>query len=494
MGRTFSSHQIRLAMALVLLVALLLRLAAITPASMHHPDEVFQYLEPAHRWVFEYGIQTWEFRYNMRGWLMPAMLAGPMALGDAVDPGGGLYLLLPRLAAMLLTLLIPLGAYGIGARLSPRHGMAAAAVMAVWAETVFFSTHTLSEIQAMALAMPGIGLIVSASGDRVARRFFLGSLLIGLGVALRFHYAPALAVFLVMESRLDWRGRWLPAIAGGLAGLALAGSADVMAGHVPFDWVLQNFQQNIGNARAAQFGVTPVWQYALMMGGYWLWAGPVIALCLLPVLRPYRSIIAAAAVNFILLSLIGHKEYRFLLLTTTLCVAVAAAGSLVWLDRWLPARWSERGRMLAAIGGWALLSASLAIGPFMAQRWTDDGPALLAARDAGRLPQLCGLAMHRLKFWQAGGYTNVHRDVPIYLTRWSDEEFMDAGQVAASSAAWNAAIGSPADHVSLPASYRQVDCHGAGDERICLYLRAGGCDPAVTPDWELQRIMQAHDY
>lgn len=480
----------------LLLLALVLRFLALLPASLHHPDEILQYLEPAHRLVFGHGIETWEYRYGMRGWLLPGVLSGPMALGEALAPGTGLYLFLPRLLAMLVTLLIPLGAFMLGRLVSPRHALLAMAVAAVWAETVFFSSHMLSEILGVAFFLPAAALIMAAGEGRgrVLGRLVLAGALLGISVSLRFHYAPAIAVFLLVECGLAIRARWLPLIGGGLAGLALAGLADLATGHPPLLWIVINLIQNIAHGRADHYGVDPVWRYVLLLGGYWLWAGPVIALCLLPALRRYRALIVAAAVNFVLLSLIGHKEYRFMLFTSTVCVVVAAIGSLDWIDRWRRGPVGAGGKLVLAMAFWAVLSASIAIGPFMRHRWTDDGPALLAARDAARLPGLCGLALHRLKFWQGGGQSFVHRDVPVYLTRWSEIDLLDPAGVARTSAAWNAVISADAGRASLPASYREVACHGEGDQRMCVLARPGSCDPQAAADWDLQSIMRRHDY
>ena len=48
---------------LILVLAFVLRATfALTTHYIAHPDEVFQYLEPAHRLVFGQGIVTWEYR------------------------------------------------------------------------------------------------------------------------------------------------------------------------------------------------------------------------------------------------------------------------------------------------------------------------------------------------------------------------------------------------------------------------------------------------
>ena len=47
-----------------------------------HPDEVMQYLEPAHRLVFGSGVTYWEFFYGARAWLVPGMVAGMLKVFD----------------------------------------------------------------------------------------------------------------------------------------------------------------------------------------------------------------------------------------------------------------------------------------------------------------------------------------------------------------------------------------------------------------------------
>ena len=49
-----------------------------------HPDEIMQYLEQAHRLVFGAGIVHWEHFYGARSWLVPGLIAGVLALFDAV--------------------------------------------------------------------------------------------------------------------------------------------------------------------------------------------------------------------------------------------------------------------------------------------------------------------------------------------------------------------------------------------------------------------------
>ena len=77
-----------------------------------HPDEVMQYLEPAHRLVFGNGVTYWEFFYGARSWLVPGVVAGMLKVFDVVGLGepfwyvGGV-----KLMFCAFSLLIPVGMY-----------------------------------------------------------------------------------------------------------------------------------------------------------------------------------------------------------------------------------------------------------------------------------------------------------------------------------------------------------------------------------------------
>ena len=107
---------------LILLAAVLARAAAFSLYATHHPDEAFQYLEQAHRLVFDYGLVPWEFRFFIRSWLIPLLLAGPMALGEALQPAGMLYLWLPRLFVVLVNLSAVVAAWFIARKVTGLSG------------------------------------------------------------------------------------------------------------------------------------------------------------------------------------------------------------------------------------------------------------------------------------------------------------------------------------------------------------------------------------
>ena len=478
----------------VISAALLLRLLALVPFSMHHPDEIFQYLEPAHRMVFGKGIVTWEFRYGMRGWLLPTLLSWPMALGASVAPGGDLYLLLPRITVSILSLSIPIAAFAIGNRLSRTHAFVAMVVMSIWFEAIYFSAHVLSEEISVALVLPAAALMMM-DGTRVARNYAAAGLLLGLAVAIRFQNGPALCVLGGMLCGRDIRHRWLPLATGVAGGLALSAMADLAQGAVPFSWIVANFEQNILRDRAVTYGIKTPLFYVGAIASYWLWLFPLLLLAVRPAIRSHRALFMAALINIALLSMISHKEYRFILLSTTILVLLAALGSVDLVRAWLErtGRRSERGAMMILLVLWGVGSASLAASPVMLARWVERSPELTLASDASRLPALCGLALDKQKFWQAGGYTYLHRGVPTYVTDPATGDHITPIGLDRASAAFNAII-TPAEAISsIPKSFQLVSCTGTGTSRMCLLHRPGGCSPAVASHWDVQAVVLRHD-
>jgi hypothetical protein len=61
----------------ILLLAASIRLPLAFWPNLHHPDKIFQYLEPAWRMLGHEGVYSWEWRYGIRGFLLPTLMARP---------------------------------------------------------------------------------------------------------------------------------------------------------------------------------------------------------------------------------------------------------------------------------------------------------------------------------------------------------------------------------------------------------------------------------
>jgi hypothetical protein len=487
--------------AAILGIAAALRAWAALATGPVHPDEILQYLEQAHRLLFGYGVVTWEYRYGMRSWLLPLLLSAPMQLGVWAYPDSNLYLHLPRLSAAAVSLLVVVAAFHLGDRLSRVHAFVAMAVAAAWYDIAYFGGHVLTEPLATALILPAAAILIAPSPSR--RRLILAGLLLGLAGILRFHYLPAIGVLVVLSCGVNWRGRWLPLIAGGLAAAAIGGAVDLAMGQAPFGWIVTNFVQNVVASRADGFGLEPPLAYLSWLGSVWGAALTAIVLLLVPVLRPYRALIAAAAVNLALHSLIGHKEYRFIFLSIAILVVVAAIGSAELVCR-LRSRMPRTGRIavLALIPAWLATSAALAAGGPLQEQWRAFHAGSSAMTALRSHPGLCGVGVVSLNIWDAGGYTYLRRRVPVYA---SAMPALTAAEppLAAIAPSFNSALLPEYRAAELPPGYRPLACSapepGIDPERmerpvrICAYVRAGGCNAAAGAAQELHSVLKRHD-
>lgn len=440
-------------------LALVVRVAASFWPSFHHPDELWQYLETAQHVRGDPWVRTWEAGAGIRSWLLPLVFAGPLALGDAVAPGTQLGVLSARLVCVGIALggVVAIGA--LGARVSRAHGLVALFAAAIWFELVYYGARTLSEPIATAALLAAAALDV-----RGGRRALIGAgLLLGLGVAVRFHYGPAAFVLAIGMARLDPK-RWLGLIAGGIAALAVSGAAELAMGATPLAWIYHNLHHNLVEGRAASFGVSPGWWYLQAMWALW-GAGslPLLGLAALGA-RRYPVLLVAALVNLAVHSGIGHKELRFILLTDASLVTLAAIGSVD-----LVRRWSHSAQALALLcAGWLLLSIACAALGAAAEQWGSSGRLIAAWRTAGATPGGCGVAMVASPRTISSSHVLLGRDWPIY------EYDRATAELARGSRAFNVAIATPGKDGALP-GFRLSRCTGSGEGDFCVWTRPGPC-------------------
>ncbi len=473
----------------ILIAGVALRLVAFNAFSAHHPDETIQYLEQAHRLVFGQGVVPWEYRYDIRSWLIPLALAGPMALGEWLAPGGTLYLTLPRGLVALVNLSPIVAAWFLGARCSRQHAIVAMAVAALWVECVLFSVQTLSESMAVACFLPAAVLL--RRGARL-RSIALAGLLMALAGLLRFQFAPAIAIFALLVAGRDAR-LWKGLLIGGIP-VVLGGAAiDLAMGLAPFEWIANNYAMNIGAGRMRAIGGVSHSTYAVDLLRYWSFAAPPILLAAAMAGRNHRPLLIAAVVNILVHQLIGHKEWRYLWLSAHILLVLAAVGSvnlarLTWAGRRIER--PEAGRVSAALVAlWGGASLMLALSPAYSH-WRDEGSGSRLAGIAGRNAGVCGLAVPAYRYPEFG-HAFVHRPIPLYAL--GTERPPTISDPGASSAGFNAII-AETSRPRPPAFTKRIACGGSGDRRACLYLRPGNCAPnAASEQRRMQAVLEAID-
>jgi hypothetical protein len=244
--------------------------------------------------------------------------------------------------------------------------------------------------------------------------------LLGLALALRPQVLPAAVVLLVWPGIA---GRWRVA-AGAAAALAAASVLDWVTLGAPSASIWRYVAANLAGA-SDSFGTQPWYYFLLAEAAVWGVALPVpVVLCVIGARRWAMPLVAALALIGAHMA-IGHKEHRFIYPALALCAVEAGLGLAVvvaWVARRLAARgvaMPARAASLGVIAGWAALCGMVWAGPGMVTLRARARDTLAAADYAAGVPEVCGIGMGPGKdAWVAyGGYTHLHRDVPLFWPR-----------------------------------------------------------------------------
>jgi phosphatidylinositol glycan class B len=296
----------------VLGLAFLLRAAfALTTNYVTYSDEIFQYLEQAHRLVFGHGIVPWEYVYGVRSWIIPGFIAlilkSLAAFGlDRPD----VYQPTVRLIFCAISVSLPLSVYRITQGvLSEGAARGALGATAFWPLLVYFSPTPLPD------ALGGyavFGALAWLFGRPARGSAIIFGSLAGLTLALRFQLAPMVGTaMLIAAARWRWRG-W-PALVGFTFVIGMAGALDAYTWGRWFSSVVTNVELNLFADVAEVFGTAPEYSYlrdlATYSGGLAYLGAAGLALSW----SKTWPLAVLGLVQFAAFSAVGHKEMRFLL-------------------------------------------------------------------------------------------------------------------------------------------------------------------------------------
>lgn len=474
---TGAGRRIDPALGWLLVLALAFRIPISLFTVYHHADEVWQYIEPAYGLITGDWIRTWDIRLGIRSWLIPLVMVGPVWLGHALDPAGELHLVLPRMGMALASLGTVWAGWSLGGRISRSHAIAAAFVAATWIDFAYFAPRTSSDTFSALAILPGLALLVRFRDSGRGSTALAGGFLLGLGFITRFPLGPALAIPFLWAGRLDVRKAWVPLLAGAAGGVLCDVVANVIMGQPPLLWIYNNVLANVVANRSHAYGVETADWYLRVLAWEWQY----IALALLPAMwlgaRRYPVLAATALAVIAIHSAIGHKEYRFILLSVLLLVLLAAIGSVDLAERiaaWRGKAFGRRG--LAALAAlWLLGSVQVAATEPFVINWGVGKSPLRAMRTVRAQPGFCGLATYRI------------RDVPFVsravLNRKAQTLLIDGTNAQAAAeiaqARYNVAV-APAEHMGeLPSAYRFIGCMSPTkplfEQQYCVMARQGPC-------------------
>jgi GPI mannosyltransferase 3 len=391
--------------------------AALTRGRLH-PDEVFQYLEPAHYVAFGYWEPAWEWSAGLRNWAMPGLLGLLLRVGSVLGlehPWAKVGLVWCACAAMQA-----LGALALYRLVEERNGrgpaLLAVAVQATWGGWLLYAARSLGDVLSVA---PLLGALLWTQRAR-DRGTLLPGLLAGalLAVACVIRY-PSAVFSLPLGLCLLLARRW-----SALAGMAL-GSAAVLLGLGVLDWLTWGapwhslwayFEFNFVRGGANQFGTKPWWWYAPILAGM---APMLLTWSFFQGLRQRDVLVGAFATYLLVVSALAHKEARFLVPLLPLFVAIAAAPAWRTLSRW---QHSRRALVaIAALYGFSSWAAATLQRTSGLRTEVTDAFVHLSPE-----PELRSLAVAGLGGWNTGGRFYLHRRVPLALFEPEDVEGLQA--------------------------------------------------------------------
>jgi hypothetical protein len=296
---------------LILVLAFLLRATfALTTDFNTHPDEIFQYLEPAHRLVFGQGIVTWEYYYGTRSWIIPGLVALILkflaALGiDRPD----IYQPTVRLVFCAISLSLPVSVYRIAQALLDEGAARLALVgTAFWYELILFAPTPMPDALGAYAFFAALAFLLGRPGRGAALAF---GVLAGLTLALRFQLAPMVGVAMLIAA-LRWRWSGWPALLGFFFVVASAGALDAYTWGRWFSSIISNIEMNVFAHVSDGFSTAPGYYYLLELGMCSACFGYLGALGLALSWRKTWPLLVMGAAYVAALSIFGHKEWRFL--------------------------------------------------------------------------------------------------------------------------------------------------------------------------------------
>jgi hypothetical protein len=441
--------------AIIVLAALPRIWAAVWDQGIFWPDEIYQSTEQAHRFAFGYGYVSWEFQDGARSWLFPGGLGllWKCLSWLGVDSAPAL-MISAKLAMVALALIGIYASMRIAEALGgPEAVVLCGALSAAFPPSIVYGSRCMSEMA----SGPLIALAVLLTLDPQRWKSAAAGCLAALVIFLRYQNG-IITVGLLGWLLVQRRTRDAAAFAGAAMITGLAGGLlDLFTWGAPFHSFLTYVRFNLIEGRAADFGVEPAAYYGTV---FWTAGGAsmlavIIGLC--AAARRAAGPLVIVLVYVLAHVLVPHKELRFMMPIVPLMLALSSVG-LTAVIRDLAARVTGRARVppkrarrrgrdgraatrtaqteRAALRVWVAvwgLSGVLAAAmlwraahatfddfgqrtgaaPGTRSVWHDVEAVNRLLWTAGAQEDLCGLAMAGAAPIWTGGYSYLHRDVPI---------------------------------------------------------------------------------
>jgi len=454
---------------LILLLAFGLRAAlGVFYPGIAHPDEIYQYQEPAHRLLTGLGVPSWEWNRHIRSWFIPGLVLPIMAGVRLFTDDPAIYWNVIACVLSAVSLPVVWVAFVWGREQGGRDGgIIAGGLAAVWFQLVYFSSHLLMDTVATDVLVPALYACreYRLRGGRPALAW--GSALLGVLLFVRPQVGPVLllpaaATLLVARNR----GDSLACLGWGLGPLLLLGGLDWITLGQPFRSVWMYVYINLFKVED-DFGVAPFYWYLKNTATVWMVAIVPIAYFSWKASRYFRLEWVTALLIVVLMSAVGHKEPRFILPAQAILLILTGVGIGMY-------RLGRRGFWLrpgSVVGVITLLSLGLALAhPFLPVIERSHTEVEVVARIM-RDPRACGIYfMPRTSLLSYAGYTGARDGVRLLSDRF------DVPAANARHANYIVTRLTRGGSAMIPVLYNMESCKSTtSNYNICVYHRPGGC-------------------
>jgi GPI mannosyltransferase 3 len=498
------------------LVALILPIAAaprigqmLFDQGVFWPDEIHQTIEQGHRLAFGYGWIPWEFRDGARSWVFPGIVGVWLKMLSFVgltSSGVGVVMSV-RVLMLGVALAGVYGAMRVGRVAGGLLGaFLAGAITALCPPLLVYGTRCMTEMASGPLLVLAAALVLEP--DPTERRAGIAAALAGISIFFRYQNGLfAVAFCLILLVRRAWKAAAMFALVGVIIG-CLGGVLDWITWGKPFHSFVVYVKFNLIEGKAAKWGVESnvyFLQITRSAFGPGLW---IVVVGYLLSLARMRILPIVCVLNLVIHSAIPHKEYRFLMPMFPIALALAGGG-LGWLLGGLLARdplpTARFARIRARAGGWVAPVIAIALALLFVRRtqtitfgamgqdikgrddgygpWNHEAGPNYALWEAGKHDDICGVAVVGTPLVSIGGYSYLHKNVPM-LGSLSSYDLAAANYVVAPK------LMLPPPGYTVVKGFRvpiyvgtRTDAkkNTAPDWDYVLFRRDGGCTPA--PAW-----------
>jgi GPI mannosyltransferase 3 len=451
---------------------------ALKDHSVFWPDEIYQSIEPAHRIAFGYGLISWEFRDGARSWILPGVLAIILKIGSIFTDRSVMLIEIVKLFMVAVAVLTTVIGVALAERLAgKRAAWLAALLISTFPPLLVFSHRATPEM----ISAPLLVLALWWGATSPRRAIWAGATM-GLALIFRMQTAPIAMVLVANFLRLKDYASAARFVSAASAVFGLGGLVDWLTWGRPFNSTVEYMVFTLRGG-ASTFGVDPPSFYLKTL---WTAAGPssvLVCLGLLFAFRDHPALVVAVLAFVFGHVLIPHKEFRFISPAMPVALTAAAAGLVRLMDdlkapKWLSGVVAGACFLSGAAKAPTLKNQDLGLypghpyGPASVWGFGQD-PTLLLAR-AGERPDLCGILTLGLRAGFTGGYSYLHRPVPLLYRHQLCDDHKSANYLIAAA------------NAKVPDEFRLVERSG----ETALFRRPGKC---VAPEHYDYLLEGAHD-